>query len=229
MKNPNSEKYQNIINGIRQKFRLIQSMQKTMLISYLDDGIAPLDYGIMIFFSSAIATLGLIANMPAVTIGAQLIDPTITPLLGFSLAYLSKRKDDMRSAGILMGWGILGAVGCAALISLFTLALPNGSGAIPSLDALPHAKGALFEFAIALLGGSAAAYASARPRFNLVNSGVAIATAIMPPLCSLGIGISLLNPDIILGAITRFLLNFLAIGFAAILTYAFLGFPPTDK
>ena len=84
-----------------------------------------------------------------------------------------------------------------------------------------------FDLVIALAGGAAATYALARPRLSAALPGVAIATALMPPLCVVGIGISLQRSDVYMGALLLFLTNLVAISFASILVFAFLGFRPS--
>ena len=83
-----------------------------------------------------------------------------------------------------------------------------------------------FDLGIALAGGAAAAYALANPRLSAALPGVAIATALMPPLCTAGIGIATGNSPAALGAILLFITNLAAISFAGILTFFALGFRP---
>jgi hypothetical protein len=83
-----------------------------------------------------------------------------------------------------------------------------------------------FDLGVALAGGAAAAYALAQPRISAALPGVAIATALMPPLCTVGVGLALGNPDVFLGALLLFLTNLAAISFAGIVVFALLGFRP---
>jgi len=217
------------LEKIQSRFLASAAAKKGAVKLLLTDGITPLDFGVLVFFSAAIATLGLIADIPAVVIGAQLIDPIILPILALSLAYITGKTDSMMGTGKLLLYGVLGAVACAALISVFAYTIPRGIYSAVPFEVMERTKVSFFDLAIAAFGGAAAAYASVRPRLSLVNSGVAIATAIMPPLCAMGIGLSVLSPAIVLGAFLHFLVNVLAIGLAAALTYAFLGFLPAEK
>jgi len=82
------------------------------------------------------------------------------------------------------------------------------------------------DMGIALAGGAAAAYALAHPRLTAALPGVAIATALMPPLCSIGVGIAFMNTSIIFGAFLLFITNLVSISFAGIITFAAMGFGP---
>jgi len=83
-----------------------------------------------------------------------------------------------------------------------------------------------FDLGIALAGGAAAAYALANPRLSAALPGVAIATALMPPLCAAGIGVAVGNSAAALGALLLFVTNLTAISFAGILVFFILGFRP---
>ena len=83
-----------------------------------------------------------------------------------------------------------------------------------------------FDLGVALAGGAAAAYALAQPKLSAALPGVAIATALMPPLCAVGIGVAVGNLEVALGALLLFLTNLAAISFAGIMVFVLLGFRP---
>ena len=82
------------------------------------------------------------------------------------------------------------------------------------------------DLTVALAGGLAAAYALAQPTLSAALPGVAIATALMPPLCTIGIGVALERWDVAGGALLLFVTNAVAIAFAATLVFFSLGFGP---
>jgi hypothetical protein len=82
------------------------------------------------------------------------------------------------------------------------------------------------DLTIALAGGLAAAYALAQPSISAALPGVAIATALMPPLCTVGIGIAMGRWDVAGGALLLFITNAVTIAFAAMLIFVLLGFTP---
>ena len=120
--------------------------------------------------------------------------------------------------GALLAAGLATALGWLAHVSPF--------GALTELpsEVLARTRPNPFDLGIALAGGAAAAYALAQPKISAALPGVAIATALMPPLCTVGIGISLGSADVSLGALLLFLTNFAAISFAGIVAFAILGF-----
>ncbi|MCK4724334.1 MAG: DUF389 domain-containing protein, partial [Anaerolineales bacterium] len=82
------------------------------------------------------------------------------------------------------------------------------------------------DLTVAVAGGIAAAYALAQPHLSAALPGVAIATALMPPLCTIGVGLALDRMDIAGGAGLLFVTNAVAIAFAATLVFFSLGFGP---
>jgi hypothetical protein len=86
-----------------------------------------------------------------------------------------------------------------------------------------------FDLGVALAGGAAAAYALAQPQLSATLPGVAIATALMPPLCTIGIGVALRRPEVWAGALLLFFTNFVAISFAGIVVFVLLGFRPRHE
>jgi len=227
------QRYQNPFFRLRQivkryfgKQKLTETRKAIVLNNLVDAASPGNDFFIMILFSSAIATLGLIANLSVVTIGAQLIDPLMSPILGLAIASLSglNRMFNRSFIAFIKGAGV--AVGLSALISFFAYRLPYSIQASIPHEVMVRTVTSPLDLGIAIVGGAAAAYALAHPRLDAALPGVAIATALMPPLCTIGFGIALQSTFIILGAALQFSTNFVAITFSAIITFALLGFGP---
>jgi len=189
------------------------------------------DYFALIGLSSVMATLGLLIDSVAVIIGAMVVAPLMSPILGVGLASVTGdhrlARDGLQA--VLRGTAL--SVVVALLITLVVQLLPFNPVADPA--ALPGTLLALthpspFDLIIALTGGLAAAYALALPQLSAALPGVAIATALTPPLCTLGIGLALRDPEIAGGALLLYLTNLAAIGFAGILTFFGLGFHRQD-
>ena len=205
----------------------ITETRKAIVLNDLVDAASPgNDFFIMILFSSAIATLGLIADLSVVTIGAQLIDPLMSPILGLAIASLSglNRMFNRSFIAIIKGAGV--AISLSALISFIAYRLPYSIQASIPHEVMVRTATSPFDLGIAIVGGAAAAYALAHPRLDAALPGVAIATALMPPLCTIGFGVAFQSTFIILGAALQFFTNFVAITFSAIVTFALLGFSP---
>jgi uncharacterized hydrophobic protein (TIGR00271 family) len=187
------------------------------------------DYYLLVALSSIIATSGLLTNSAAVIIGAMLVAPLMSPILGISLASVAGDGRLARDGaqGLLRGMAF--AVGMAILITLSSQILPFNPIADqqtlpPEIVARTHPSP--FDLVIALAGGLAAAYALAQPQLSAALPGVAIATALMPPLCTVGIGLALGDWSAAGGSLLLYLTNLAAIAFAGIVTFVGLGFRP---
>lgn len=212
------------------KGQKISETRKAIVLSDLVDAASPdTDFFIMIFFSSTIATFGLISDQSVVTIGAQLIAPLIAPILGLAVASLSglHRMFNRSILAIIKGAGT--AIAISAAISFLGFRLPVGINAHIPHEVMIRTVATPLDLGIAIVGGAAAAYTLAHPRKDATMAGVAIATALVPPLCTIGFGVAFQNPTIMLGATLLFLTNFIAIAFSAISVFALLGFKPAKE
>jgi uncharacterized hydrophobic protein (TIGR00271 family) len=187
------------------------------------------DYFLLVTLSCSIATFGLITNSTAVIIGAMLVAPLMSPILGLSLASVAGEQRMFRKAVIALVEGSLAAIALSALLGLIANILPLDVFKILPSEILARTHPTPFDLGIGLAGGAAAAYALAQPRLSAALPGVAIATALMPPLCSVGIGIALGNSNIAFGAGLLFLTNLAAISFAGIVVFVALGFRPRNS
>ncbi len=184
------------------------------------------DFVVLTILSCIIATFGLVLNSGAVIIGAMLIAPLMSPILALALALV--RGDGRRAARATMALlvGLIISIGLSTLLGqLVSTSQFNFLTQLPS-EVISRTQPTLFDLTIALAGGAAAAYALAQPKLSATLPGVAIATALMPPLCVVGIGISQGRSDVYNGAILLFLSNFVAILFAGGLVFTGIGFGP---
>jgi uncharacterized hydrophobic protein (TIGR00271 family) len=185
------------------------------------------DYFFFVILSGAIATLGLINDSAAVIIGAMVVAPLMSPILGVGLGSITADAKLARDAASALVRGALISILLAALLTLANLYLPF----VPSLTEIPNevltrTQPTPNDLIIALAGGLAAAYALSQPQLSAALPGVAIATALMPPLSVIGIGIALGRWDIAGGASLLFVTNAVTIAFAAILVFFLEGFTP---
>ena len=188
------------------------------------------DYFFLVVLSSAIATLGLINDSPAVIIGAMLVAPLMSPILGVGLGSITADARLARDSASALVRGAIISIILSALLTLSNLYLPF----VPTLFEIPkevlmRTQPTPNDLIIALAGGLAAAYSLAQPHLSAALPGVAIATALMPPLSTIGIGIALGRWDIAGGAALLFLTNAITIAFAAILVFFLEGFGPKLK
>lgn len=212
---------------IREWFQPLTAKRKTDVIRELNLASSPgFDFFLLVMLSCSISTFGLITNSAAVIIGAMLVAPLMSPILGISISTVIAQERLFQRASLSLGAGvglslvlstILGWVGRVLPFDLL-VNLPN--------EVLVRTQPTPFDLGIALAGGAAAAYALANPRLSAALPGVAIATALMPPLCAAGIGVAVGNSAAALGALLLFVTNLTAISFAGILVFFILGFRP---
>ena len=186
------------------------------------------DFFLLVVLSSIIATLGLLTDSVAVIIGAMLVAPLMTPIVGLGLAALVGDSVLLRDAfwGVLRG--SLTAVLIAALFAFVTrqLTLPFDMFSTLPAEVMARTRPSPLDLFIALAGGLAAAFAIVLPSISEALPGVAIATALMPPLCTIGIGLAFGRWDVAGGALLLFVTNAITIAFASMLVFFMMGFAP---
>lgn len=175
------------------------------------------DFIMMLGLASAIATLGLLQNSPAVVIGSMLLAPLMTPMIGMGLALNQGNRKLAYSCFRAIGRGFFTALAISAAIGWIT----PGTDLTPEVFARTEPN--ILDLLVALFSGVAAAYALARPSVAGTIAGVAIATALVPPLCSVGICLSYARWHASLGALFLLVANVLAIILAAAATFSGMG------
>ncbi len=184
------------------------------------------DFFLLVVLSCTIATMGLLTDSAAIIIGAMLVAPLMSPIIGLGLASITGDGRLLREAitGLLQG-AIL-AVLVSFLWTFINHNLPFFLLQELPREVLARAHPSPIDLGVALAGGIAAAYAIAQPHLSAALPGVAIATALMPPLCTIGIGLALNRMDVAGGAALLFVTNTVAIAFASTLVFFALGFGP---
>ncbi len=184
------------------------------------------DFFLLVVLSCVIATAGLLTDSAAVIIGAMLVAPLMSPIIGLGLASLTGDTRLLRDSASALGRGALLAIGISALLAWGNRYLPFVSLQELPKEVLSRTHPSPIDLTIALAGGLAAAYALAQPSISAALPGVAIATALMPPLCTVGIGVAMGSWDVAGGALLLFITNAVTIAFAAMLIVGLLGFTP---
>ena len=166
-----------------------------------------------------IASIGLNVNSTAVIIGAMLISPLMSGILtlGYSLAV----KDLALMRRSLASFGTQVAISLIAS-TIYFLLTPLQE---PTAEMIARTSPTIWDVLIALFGGIAAMIGNTRQKKGNVIPGVAIATALMPPLCTAGYGLATLQPRFLLGAFYLFAINTLFIALSAALVTVLLRVP----
>jgi len=184
------------------------------------------DFFLLVVLSAVIATLGLLTNSAAVIIGAMLVAPLMSPIIGIGLASLTGDARLFRDSGVALARGAILAILMAVFLTWGNRYLPFVTLQELPAEVLSRTRPSPIDLTIALAGGMAAAFALAMPSISAALPGVAIATALMPPLCTVGIGIAMGRWDVAGGALLLFLTNAVTIAFAGMLVFFALGFAP---
>lgn len=171
-------------------------------------------------FSIIIASVGLNVNSTAVIIGAMLISPLMGPIIGIGLG-LGVNDTKLIRVGLK---NLLVMVGISLMASFLYFLLTPLKLANPT-ELLSRTNPTIYDVIIALFGGAAGLLEISRKEKGTVLSGVAIATALMPPLCTAGYGLASGHISYFFGALMLFIINGVFIIIATYLMSKILGFP----
>ena len=174
----------------------------------------------ILFVAIIIASVGLNVNSIPVIIGAMLISPLMGPITGLGLGLGTNDRElvlfSIKNLLVMVGISLLAAT---LYFMLTPLEIDNPT------ELLARTRPTIYDVFIALFGGLAGVLETARKEKGTVISGVAIATALMPPLCTVGYGIANLSWQYTIGALFLFSINCIFIAMAAYLMAKFLKFP----
>ncbi len=171
-------------------------------------------------FAIIVASVGLNVNSTAVIIGAMLISPLMGPINGIGLAIGISDEDLLRTA--LKNLVFMVFISLAAS-TLYFLISPLSDA---QSELLARTRPSIFDVFIAFFGGLAGIIATSRKSQSItVISGVAIATALMPPLCTAGFGLATAQFRYFFGAFYLFFINSFFIALSTFVMVRFLGFP----
>jgi len=174
-------------------------------------------YLFMLAMSAGIAILGLLLSSPAVVIGAMLLSPLMGPIIGLGFALATGDFNWIRQASrsLLVGT-VLSILLCALIVLLSPIQTVTS-------EIASRTSPNLFDLLVALFSALAGAYAMIRGREGAVV-GVAIATALMPPLAVVGFGLATLNWTVFSGALLLFFTNLMTIALTAAIMARLYGF-----
>lgn len=170
-------------------------------------------------FAIVVASVGLNMNSTAVVIGAMLISPLMGPINGIGYSIATYNFKLLRSSLKNFGFAVL------ASILASTLYFAISPVATAHSELLSRTSPTIYDVLIALFGGLAGIVAISSKMKGNVIPGVAIATALMPPLCTAGYGLGTGQFNFFFGATYLFTINSVFIALAAMMISQFLRFP----
>ena len=185
-------------------------------------GAALARFSVLMFLSSMVAAVGLLQNSAAVVIGAMMIAPLMSPIMGVA-------------ASLVMGWGkrlLLGlllvlaaALGAIAVGWMFAALLsPAGTG-LPA-EVVARCSPDIRDLLVALGAGAAGAFATVHKKISVALPGVAVAVAVVPPLAAVGVLLGRGQPDLARGAVLLFATNLVGIVLMAAVVFLVSGLVP---
>jgi uncharacterized hydrophobic protein (TIGR00271 family) len=190
----------------------------------ISEGVSIKGYNLwMLLCAALLASIGLDTNSVAVIIGAMLISPLMSPILGVGLSVaIHDRTLLVRS---LKELGLAVVISLVASTVFFTLTPLQEATSEEQARTFPT----LLDVMVAFFGGVAGIISISRNQATNAIPGVAIATALMPPLCTAGFGIATQRWNFFLGAFYLFFINAVFISMATFLIVKYLHFPEKQQ
>ena len=218
-----------MLNNIRDRLkyftrsRIPREHLKQIRVDLLEESTLDINYLVLILGSCIIATFGLLANSAAVIIGAMIIAPLMLPIRGLAFGAVEGNVLLFRKGLIALAVG----TGLAIFLACFLGALVQ----IPDFgsEVLARSKPTLLDLGIAIAAGGISGYAKVQPKVSATLAGTAIAVALMPPICVIGLGLSQANWSLSLGASLLYLTNLLGITLSCMLTSLMAGYTPLHR
>jgi uncharacterized hydrophobic protein (TIGR00271 family) len=177
----------------------------------------------VLLFAILVASVGLNVNSTAVIIGAMLISPLMGPIVGIGYGAAISDVSLIRSSALtLLGFTLVSLLTSVVYFALSPLEEPG-------TELLARTSPNLWDVLIAAFGGAAGMVAATRRSFTNIAPGVAIATALMPPLCTVGFGLAHQRWDMALGASYLFVINSVFIASASLVVGRVLRLPKLQQ
>lgn len=174
---------------------------------------------IMVILAVAMATLGLLMDSSAVVIGSMLISPLLFSLLGIAMGLSMSNVRLIIRSGYTFLWSLFLGI----IVAMITTWLFFSFDGILTNEILSRTLSGLPYLSVAVVAGFAAAFSITNPKLNESFSGIAISVALLPPIATIGIGIGLLNSDVIRGASSLLLTNIVGILTASLVVFSIVN------
>ncbi|MEG4032387.1 DUF389 domain-containing protein [Microcoleus sp. S36b_A4] len=189
----------------------------------MEESTLDINYLVLILGSCIIATFGLLSNSAAVIIGAMIIAPLMLPIRGLAFGAVEGNVLLFRKGLVALAVGTVLAIFLACFLGALVQLPDFGS------EVLARSKPTLLDLGIAIAAGGISGYAKVQPKVSATLAGTAIAVALMPPICVIGLGLSQANWSLSLGASLLYLTNLLGITLSCMLTSLIAGYTPLHR
>ena len=177
----------------------------------------------MLLLSVAIASLAVLQDSTAVVIGAMLVAPLMTPIMGCAAGLVAGWRRKMLASFGVVAASVVAAIGLAWVLASW---IPAMVPLAVNSQVLSRSSPTLLDMEIALVAGAAGAYATMDDRVSASLTGVAIAVALVPPLSVVGVALEAGQLPQALGAFLLFATNLVSIILASMFVFLLVGFSP---
>ena len=197
--------------------RISDEARQEVVDGILEGAFATRRFYVLLSLSTTIAALGLLSNSTAVIIGAMIVAPLMGPILGLALGMVSANHVFERKSLLAEVTGVILSIAIGYCIGLFPIHPGAGS------EMLARTSPTIYDLGIALASGLAGGYASVNKGINSALAGVAVSVALVPPLATCGLFLSMADWKHSLGAFLLFVANFFCIQMAAATVFWIFG------
>ncbi|NPA67290.1 MAG: DUF389 domain-containing protein [Chlorobi bacterium] len=209
-----------LLSFFNEIFSIREGTDRLRTIEFIQKDIEFKGRGIWILIASIfIASIGLNVNSTAVVIGAMLISPLMGPILGMGL---SVGTNDWKTLKKSLKYFFISVIVSIITSAIYFMISPLKEA---SSELLARTQPTLLDVFIGIFGGMAGIIAVSGDEKSNVIPGVAIATALMPPLCTAGYGLATWQPDFFTGALYLFFINSVFISLTTFIAVKYLRFP----
>jgi uncharacterized hydrophobic protein (TIGR00271 family) len=188
--------------------------------SLLDEASLDSNYLVLTVGACAIATFGLLANSAAVIIGAMIVAPLMLPIRCMAFGILEGEPKLIRQGLISVSMGTAISVFLAMVIGQTSGLVSYGS------EVFARSQPNLLDLGVAIFAGGISGFAKVRPKISSALAGTAIAVALMPPICVVGLGIARANWNLSTGAGILYITNLLGITLSCMVAFLVTGYTP---
>ncbi|TGK55414.1 DUF389 domain-containing protein [Leptospira kanakyensis] len=209
-----------IFQWLAPRFHLFDDLDKTGTIESVQKGAELKGSNLWtLIFAIFIASIGLNVNSTAVIIGAMLVSPLMGPIVGIGFAAATNDFDNLKKFLRTLSVATLASI--ATSFIYFSLSPINEAQS----ELLARTSPTIYDALIAIFGGATGIIANTRKEKGTAIAGVAIATALMPPLCTAGYGLSQGNWSYFFGATYLYLINSIFIAITTFIFVRYMEFP----
>jgi len=191
----------------------------------IDDSTPRPSFFFLVVLSVLMAACGLLINNAAVIIASMLIAPILSPILSLALGIVIADGNLISRSFFTLLKSAGYAIGLSAIITWLLWNFTSSADFMIELNAeiLSRIQPSIVYLLIAIIAGTATAFARIKPDVSDALPGTAIAVALVPPLATIGIGIATLRLDVVSGALSMFILNSIGIILAAMIMFSLMN------